>query len=284
MSNDAPHPDPPKDERWTQLIAPLRKYAPADASKDWEQVLHRHVCEIVVLFRDKETEPERWMLLLAPLLKAIWEPKRPKNDDPLNQELTLSLAYIQSARGFGLPRPAHARKLLSRVREEAKVLSDAIFAVLADPWMSLASGTEMQVAAARARRESKDDKLPEDLDSVVLELMCSGQATFSAIMQALTQASQSLPTVAGVATVGIDLLDGNQLKGRPRETGSHLPTALLAMLIKQRYAPPPARGRRGHRPAELWRKAVTDFVQGILTQTGLPVAPRDFLEENLRAF
>jgi hypothetical protein len=283
MSTDRPsHAVPLTDERWARLVSPLRRYFPkGGAEQDLEQTFRMHVFELVALFRDKNSSFEKWLPRLEPLLKAVKE-ATPRNDDPLMQNLTVSLCYTQSARGWGPPRPALALKRLRCVQRQAEALSSGMAAILNDPWLDLAGSIEIQTSVQRTLRESP--VLPDDVDadSVVEELFLKGEAPFAAIKYVLSETVQVLPHIAEVARVGVAMLAGGQFKGRPREGGGNLPCLLLAALTK-RYAPPPRRGRRGHHAADLWREVVTDFVRGVLIEARLPAGPREYLEANLRS-
>lgn len=278
-SNEPPHSDLLTDKRWAYLVSPLRPYFLKPTEEDQKCDLKLHVLEVVTLFSDKDARPETCPPRLEPVLKAICERQPPpKHDDPLLRSLRQSLSSMQSARGFGSPQPALTRQRLRRVQRLTAALSEAISLVIDDPWLNLAAISEIAAFTARGRPAG----WKRDLKSITLELLGSGQAPFAATLEDLKRKTKLLPKVADIAAQGLGSMRGKQLKGRPPDGGFRLPSLLLAGLAR-RYAPPPSRRPRGHRTAGVWRAAVADFVDGILTETGIPTAPREFLEEQLRS-
>lgn len=273
MPTDETRQPPLPDDTWSQLVSLIRRYAPAGAVNEWEANFKLRVFEAVSLLRDRDTNPETWSERLILLIEAQFAP--PSYDDPLMRELTLAIVDMQSAR-VGPPRPAEARKRLRRVVRQAEALSNAIADAIADPWLNREVGLEMGRAVIRHRGEAPAP-LPRNFHAFVRKLHRSGEAPFAAILETFSLATEARSDVTDAARRGIELMEGQQFKGRPRDAGARLPAEFLAAIARQ-CAPAPPR-RRG---LERWREAIVTFVCRVLAETGLQAINREFLEDCLK--
>lgn len=288
MPNDAPHPNPLTDERWTQLMSPLRRYFPEDAEENRERDFRKQVTEIAAHFRDKETELDEWMARTSLLLPTVMQPVRAEEDELL-LTLASNLPYIVIAREQEPPLPAVARDRIREVHRKAAALTDAISSFLADPWVGVVFQAEAMMAGAHWQSKqdaSSETDLPpaaltqlSEKDALIsmLDALETGPAFISPICAILETSRHRVETISGLASIGVQWLEGLQTRGRPPEAGSRLPALFIASIARQ-CAPAPPRGGGVRR----WREVIAAFVCGVLAEAGLPSVNREYLEKTLK--
>ena len=219
----------------------------------WEQDFKLQVEKIVAIFADKETALVHWLPAVSMIaLEVMTKATRPQLESFLEH-----LPYLPSGRTGEPPLPAQTRERLAKVRDDAAQLISSLQAAIVDPVMQAAqlAGFFLPVILENDQRvftpEGRQAVVQEALDAMAT----SDRTGLPGIRLRFLRNLHAFEVVYETASVGVEMLKGRQLKGRPAKTPGRAPS-LLVLVPAQRYAPPPSPGAG----VEEWRLAVEEFL------------------------
>lgn len=257
---------------WSDLMLLLRRYKPADAAPTWEHDLKVEVDKIIAVFADKKTPLVAWLPAVTVIAVEVLTKATPSQLESFLEHLP----YLPIGRSGDLPLPARTRERLAIVRDDAVQLASSLQAAIVDPVMQVAglAGFFLPVALQNDQRiftpEGRQAVVQEALDAMTT----SDETGLTGIRQRLLGKLPTIEAVRKTASLGIEMIEGRQLKGWPPRTPGRAPS-LLILVATQQYAPPPSSG------VEEWRLAVEEFVILLLESSGLPPVDREFVRANL---